>query len=261
MENLPAALTRHVRFYGALAAGVAAWLAARRFGQDGAALAGGDFFYLVFLMLCVPLLGQTPAALKQRARREDEGIVVVVLVTLATMGFFLVAVFAALNRKHGGVETPALALAAIGVPLGWCVLHTIMAFHYAALHYFDDPGEGIREGSEISRRRRSGRMGFSLFLFCGGHDGTGFGCGGNHDGDAPGGDAAWHGVVLLQHCLHRLGGECRRGHGKLITDPVAAGAEHPPPQARSASKEEVVSASEGDLLGDERKLKPEGVTL
>jgi uncharacterized membrane protein len=139
MENLPAALTRHVRFYGALAAGVAAWLAARRFGQDGAALAGGDFFYLVFLMLCVPLLGQTPAALKQRARREDEGIVVVVLVTLATMGFFLVAVFAALNRKHGGVETPALALAAIGVPLGWCVLHTIMAFHYAALHYFDDP--------------------------------------------------------------------------------------------------------------------------
>ena len=38
-----------------------------------------------------------------------------------------------------------LVLAAIGVPLGWCVLHTIMAFHYAALHYFDDPQTKGRE--------------------------------------------------------------------------------------------------------------------
>jgi len=145
MKRLSAALTRHARFYGALAAGVAAWLAASRFGQDGAALAGGDLFYMVFLILCVPLLGQTPAALKRGARREDEGIGVVVLVTLATMGFFLVAVFTALNRKHGGEEPFTLALAAIGVPLGWCVLHTIMAFHYAALHYFDDPEMKERE--------------------------------------------------------------------------------------------------------------------
>ena len=31
-------------------------------------------------------------------------------------------------------------LAGIGAPLGWFVLHTVMAFHYADLHYFDDPG-------------------------------------------------------------------------------------------------------------------------
>jgi uncharacterized membrane protein len=139
MDKLPVALTRHVRFYGALAAGLVAWLAAGKFGLGAAALAGGDVFYLVFLMLCVPLLGQTPAALSRQARREDEGIVVVVLVTLATMGFFVVTVFTALNQKNGGGETADLMLAAAGVPLGWCVLHTIMAFHYAGLHYFDDP--------------------------------------------------------------------------------------------------------------------------
>ena len=27
----------------------------------------------------------------------------------------------------------------MGAPLGWFVLHTVMAFHYADLHYFDDP--------------------------------------------------------------------------------------------------------------------------
>ena len=138
MMGLRAALTRHVRFYGALVAGALAWLAARKFGLDAAALAGGDLFYLAFLILCVPLLSQTPKDLKRRAKREDEGIVVVVLITLATMGFFAVAVFVALNQKNN-FDVPALVLAGAGVPLGWCTLHTVMAFHYASLHYFDDP--------------------------------------------------------------------------------------------------------------------------
>ena len=32
-----------------------------------------------------------------------------------------------------------LVLAGLGAPMGWLVLHTVMAFHYANLHYFDDP--------------------------------------------------------------------------------------------------------------------------
>ena len=46
--------------------------------------------------------------------------------------------FEALAKKHG-IEIVPLALAGIGAPLGWFVLHTVMAFHYADLHYFDDP--------------------------------------------------------------------------------------------------------------------------
>jgi len=124
-------IARHGRFYVALALGLLTALAAH--------LAGGDVFYLVFLGLClVTLAGQTTADLKLRARTEDEGIVIVVLITLATMAYFCDGVFTALNRKHA-VEMAALAMAGVGTLTGWLTLHTVMAFHYADIHYFDDP--------------------------------------------------------------------------------------------------------------------------
>lgn len=134
----PAALTRHIRFYIALTCGVAAWALCHVLGMDVALLAGGDVFYLVFLACCVPLVRQKAADLRKRAKSEDEGIAVVIFVTLATMVFFAVAVFIALGNKHH-IQILPLALAALGAPLGWFVLHTVMAFHYADLHYFDDP--------------------------------------------------------------------------------------------------------------------------
>ena len=54
------------------------------------------------------------------------------------MGFFCLAVFEALSKKHG-LDLPALLMAGGGALLGWFVLHTVMAFYYADLHYFDDP--------------------------------------------------------------------------------------------------------------------------
>jgi uncharacterized membrane protein len=135
---MKAAIQRHVRFYAALLCGLIAYAAASLTGLDGATLAAGDVFYLVFLGLCLPLIAQSPADLKKRARGEDEGITVVVLVTLATIIFFCEAVFVALNRKNG-VELAPLLQAGGGALLGWLTLHTIMAFHYADLHYFIDP--------------------------------------------------------------------------------------------------------------------------
>jgi uncharacterized membrane protein len=52
--------------------------------------------------------------------------------------FFSAAVFEALAKKQG-LEVVPLVLAGIGAPLGWFVLHTVMAHYYADLHYFDDP--------------------------------------------------------------------------------------------------------------------------
>ncbi|HXS06435.1 MAG TPA: DUF1345 domain-containing protein [Rhizomicrobium sp.] len=135
---LRAAFTRHIRFYCALALGLIAFAVGRMADLPVALLAGGDVFYLVFLGLCLTMVaGQTAEDLKARARSEDEGMVIVFLIILATMLFFSVAVFEALNKKH--LELLPLALAAAGAPLGWLVLHTAMAFHYADLHYFDDP--------------------------------------------------------------------------------------------------------------------------
>lgn len=139
MNWLIRSLSRHRRFFIALGCGVLTALAMHLSGFDAPLLAGGNVFYLVFLGLCLAMIaGQKPADLKARARTEDEGIVIVVLITLATMAYFCDGVFTALNRKHI-LEIAPLLMAAVGAVAGWLTLHTVMAFHYADIHYFDDP--------------------------------------------------------------------------------------------------------------------------
>jgi uncharacterized membrane protein len=139
MRHLIANITRHGRFYSALLCGAVTVLAAHQLGFAAPLLAGGVIFYLVFLALIgVLVIRMKPSDLKHRAKVADEGITVVLLITLATMGFFVDAVFTALNKKHG-IEVAPLLLAGAGALLGWFVLHTVMAFHYADIHYFDDP--------------------------------------------------------------------------------------------------------------------------
>ena len=139
MKGLISILSRHGRFYIALGLGVGTALIAHLAGFEAPLMAGGDVFYLVFLGLCFVLIaGQKTSDLKQRAKTEDEGIGIVLLIILATMAFFTYGVFTALNKKHG-LDIPPLILAGGGAPLGWAVLHTVMAFHYATIHYFDDP--------------------------------------------------------------------------------------------------------------------------
>jgi uncharacterized membrane protein len=139
MKGLIAFLSRHMRFYISLGLGLAVALVASLAGFDAPLLAGGDVFYLVFLGLCLVMIaGQKTGDLKRRAKEEDEGIGIVLFITIATMAFFIYGVFTALHKEHGPDLAP-LILAAIGAPLGWAVLHTVMAFHYADVHYFDDP--------------------------------------------------------------------------------------------------------------------------
>ena len=158
---MKAAVLRHIRFYAALACGLAAFGAARLFGAGSPALIGGDVFYLAFLALCLPLLTQSSAALRRRAKREDEGITVVLLVMLAAIGFFCAAVFAAINQKHAFDLVPVL-LAGGGALLGWLSLHTAMAFHYADLHYFDD---GATNDLDFPGRGEPGPWDFLYFSF------------------------------------------------------------------------------------------------
>jgi uncharacterized membrane protein len=167
LMGFTAALVRHARFYIALLCGLAVWLGLRSFGANVGLLAGGDVFYFVFLALCAVLIArQKPADLKRRAKSEDEGIAIVILVTLATMGFFAVAVFTALSKKHGPVDLLPVVLAGIGAPLGWFVLHTVMAFHYADIHYFDDPDCKDDDGDlAFPGTKRPGIWDFLYFSF------------------------------------------------------------------------------------------------
>jgi len=135
---MTAAVQRHIRFYSALACGLVACGLAAALRLAPPLLVAGDVFYLVFLGLCLAMIaGQSAADLRLRARSQDEGIAIVLLITLATMAYFCLAAFTALHERHGG---PApLILAGTGALMGWFVLHMVMAFHYADIHYFDDP--------------------------------------------------------------------------------------------------------------------------
>jgi uncharacterized membrane protein len=137
--RIASAVTRHARFFTSLICGVLAYATARSAGLPVPLLAAGDAFYGIFLILCLLMIaGQTAKDLERRASNEDEGIVVVVFITIATMAFFCFAVFEALSRKNAP-DLLAFITGGVGALLGWFVLHTVMAFHYANLHYFDDP--------------------------------------------------------------------------------------------------------------------------
>jgi len=139
-SRLTTAFRRHVRFFIALIVGFAAVLAARALGLPAPLLVGGDVFYLIFLILAMAMITNIPAReFKKRARSEDEGMAIVIVMIVVTMLFFVTAVFEALNKVHG-VQWVPLILAGMGAPMGWFALHTAMAFHYADLHYFEDPG-------------------------------------------------------------------------------------------------------------------------
>jgi uncharacterized membrane protein len=132
------AFQRHARFYAALGCGLIAYGITAALRLVPPLLVAGDVFYLVFLGLCLSMIaGQSAADLRLRAKNQDEGIAIVLLITLATMGYFCLAAFTALHERHGG-PTP-LILAGTGALMGWFVLHMVMAFHYADIHYFDDP--------------------------------------------------------------------------------------------------------------------------
>jgi uncharacterized membrane protein len=104
--------------------------------------------------------------LDRRAAEEDEGILIVVILTLAAISFSSSDIFTALNQKHPpGVFWLVLALA--GAPLGWATLHTISAFHYANLHYFalDDAAPQRIASLKFPETNRPGPWDFIYFSF------------------------------------------------------------------------------------------------
>ncbi len=124
----------HSRFYLAALAGIAVGLAAWALRGPMPPLSGGDAFFLVYLALMTRFAVRvTPEGLRRRAGVEDEGIPLIILLALAAVVLSLAAIFSLLNR--GEPDPVELSFAVASVPLGWLMLHTIAAFHYAHVFY------------------------------------------------------------------------------------------------------------------------------
>lgn len=137
---------RHLSFYLALLLGVILWAALH--GLEGPlrlALAGDLFFATYLVAAGWRMIGASPDSIRKQAEQDDEGILVIILLTVASVVLSFVAIFGLVNApgtRHLGLFLLSLA----GVPLGWLTLHTVMTWHYAHLFYAPGDGDGKDRG-------------------------------------------------------------------------------------------------------------------
>jgi uncharacterized membrane protein len=125
----------HGRFYLALAVGAAVFLLTGAAAMPTRVAAGGDAFYGVYLVaMMLQAARGTPGLLRQRATYEDEGMILIVIITVAAIALSVATMVSLLHEK-GQPEALTLVLAIASVPLGWLTLHTVAAFHYSHLYY------------------------------------------------------------------------------------------------------------------------------
>lgn len=133
-----------MRFLIALLAGVLAGLTLFPLGAVDRLLIGANVMFALYLVLMAQLSRRLdPQTLRRRSADTDESMKIIVPIAVAAILISLYAIQQVLSGAHQGVLYPLLALAS--VPLGWAMLHTLMAFHYAALWYArGDDGKDAR---------------------------------------------------------------------------------------------------------------------
>ncbi len=159
---------RHVRFYAAALIGVATFFASGGHSPAVRLVLAGDVFFVAYLaLMSAYAAGLTPERLRKRGEDGDEGLAAIFVLALLILALSLGAIFVVLNHPDTNDTLPAL-LAVASVPLGWAMLHTLAAFHYATMFYAraapgaDGPD---RSGLEFPRTATPGVVEFLYFSF------------------------------------------------------------------------------------------------
>lgn len=128
-------LRRHLRFILAFVLGLLAGFLSWRMQSIDRLLIFSNVFYLSYLVLAGHMVSHMSLnGLRRHADDDDEGLRLIVPLAVGSVGISLVAIVLALQDPGGGVWLrPYMAL--VSVPLGWAMVHTVMAFHYAGLWY------------------------------------------------------------------------------------------------------------------------------
>lgn len=132
-------LRRHLRFLLSFGIGLVVGLVAWNMqAVDRLLLFSVSFCLCYMLMTALLVRGMTVEMLRRHADLDDEGMLVIVPIAFVSVAISLVAIVLTVRNPHSGFWLrPALALAS--VPLGWAMIHTVMAFHYASIWYARRP--------------------------------------------------------------------------------------------------------------------------
>jgi uncharacterized membrane protein len=159
--------SHHRRFYLAILCGVAIWLLPYApIGGPRINIAGAMFFATYLCSTALLAHRSTTADLRRKANLEDEGIVVIVVITLAVITLSIGSLLLLLLEK-GNMGGWGLIPAILNVPLGWATLHTVMAFHYAHLFYSPSEKPAAKDERQTGGLAfpRSDEPGISDFLY------------------------------------------------------------------------------------------------
>lgn len=159
-------MSRHGRFFLAFGIG-AALTGVSLLGQMSVALhalIGANGFFVTYLALMLRYARDTgPEELRRHGEVADEGVALILLLTVAAVALSLTAILLVLTSATGsGVAEKAAAL--LAVPLGWSMVQTMAGFHYAHRYYRRDE-DGIREGLLFPGNQDPGPWDFLYFSY------------------------------------------------------------------------------------------------
>jgi uncharacterized membrane protein len=126
---------------------------------------GLDLFSLAYILLLISFAATvTPADLRRHAAIEDEGLPLILSLALAAVVISVGAIFLVLNAPGGPARVEA-GLALTAVPLGWAMIHALLALHYAHEFYAPDAAGEDAGGLSFPATPAPGLWDFFYFSF------------------------------------------------------------------------------------------------
>jgi uncharacterized membrane protein len=126
----------------ALAGVLAAFLLPGRLPGSISTAIAGDIAALVYLALGFhAMVTHGPEELRERAAKEDDGAIVILIVVLVAIAFSFWTIFGVLSEARnmsGAAKAEHTALAGATLLLSWLVTQTVFTFHYAHEYYRPD---------------------------------------------------------------------------------------------------------------------------
>lgn len=128
-------LARHLPFLLAALGWVAAAVISLQWVDRGmATVFAANVFFIIYLTITLFKVGRlNEAYLKSHPGSADAPVIVIFLITIATVATAFGALFEVINGDKGPGWRLLFALAAI--PLGWATMHLMAAIHYAHLYW------------------------------------------------------------------------------------------------------------------------------